>query len=219
MAWRMRAQSRCSAPHHQWPRWIDLVGGHHRQVGGDRPASLTHAEALTWVSVSDPTPTVRASIRDDSAARGHTPPAPKPVSESCYSALRIAAAKPTSALPTSIIAASSLSQGAGRGTAGTATVAVTVELVISASLDPIVGVAAISPRIPKVKNRLRIKSSLVPRLSMEPRVPSTLDKLQSVCHGRPLSNFGQNTASERSGSIQVSMLAERYPYVPKRESQ
>jgi hypothetical protein len=171
------------------------------------------------VSVSDPTPTVRASIRDDSAARGHTPPAPKPVSESCYAALRIAAAKPTSALPTSIIAASSLSQGAGRGTAGTATVAVTVERVISASLDPIVGVAAISPRIPKVKNRLRIKvEPRSPLVDGTPR-PATLDKLQSMCHDPPLSNFGQNAAFERRGSIQTSKLAVHYPNVPKRESQ
>lgn len=49
--------------------------------------------------------------------------------------------------------------------------------------------------------------------------PSTLDKLQSMCHGGALSNFGQNTAFARRGSIQSSKLAERYPNVPKRESQ
>jgi hypothetical protein len=49
--------------------------------------------------------------------------------------------------------------------------------------------------------------------------PATLDKLQSMCHGGPLSNFGQNTAFERRGSIQTSKLAVHYPNVPKRECQ
>ena len=78
----------------------------------------------------------------------------------------MAAARPTSALPTSIIAASSLNHGACRGTDGTATVAVIVLPALSVSLvDPIVGVAAAtSPKNTNVKHRLRIRSSLIPAL-------------------------------------------------------
>jgi len=74
----------------------------------------------------------------------------------------MAAASPMRALPTSIIAASSLSQGDGSGTDGTATVAVTVASVGRDSVDPIVGVvAAATPTITNDKKRLRIRSSLV----------------------------------------------------------
>jgi hypothetical protein len=113
-----------------------------------------------------------------------------------YAARRIAAASPTSALPTSIIAASSLTQGACRGTEGTATVAVIVVLVVSGSLvDPIVGVAAAtSPRIAKVTHRLRITSSLIPRLLTEhPCLPDELTRLQALCHAIDWSMCEQNT--------------------------
>jgi hypothetical protein len=116
------------------------------------------------------------------SAGGHTPHA---TAESSQAARRIAAAKPTSALPTSIIAASSLNHGACRGTDGTATVAVIVVPVVSVSLvDPTVGVtAATSPRNTNVKHRLRIRSSLIPRFRDRTSVPvSLLTEVQVVCH-------------------------------------
>jgi hypothetical protein len=67
-----------------------------------------------------------------------------------------------SALPTSIIAASSLNHGVDSGTDGTATVAVTVARVGSDSVEPVVGVAAATAKKTNVRNRLRIRSSLIP---------------------------------------------------------
>jgi len=73
------------------------------------------------------------------------------------------AAKPIRALPTSIIAASSRSQGDDSGTDGTATVAVTVASAVRGAVEPIVGVAAANTTITKDRKRLRIRSSLILR--------------------------------------------------------
>jgi hypothetical protein len=72
----------------------------------------------------------------------------------------MAAAKPMRALPTSIIAASSLNRSDESGTDGTATIAVTVGSAVRDCVDPIVGVEA-SPTITNDRKRLRIRSSLV----------------------------------------------------------
>lgn len=113
-----------------------------------------------------PALTIRASPSDSHGAGTYA--ARARVAPNLQTVRRMAAAKPMSALPTSIIAASSPGQRGDSGTDGTARVAVTVASAVRDSVDPIVGVAAASPTITNDKTLLRITSGLVLRPTDSP---------------------------------------------------
>jgi len=84
-------------------------------------------------------------------------------SESRQVVLRIAAAKPISALPTRIMAAWSLGHEDGNFAEGTVTTAVRATGDRSSSLKPMVGVPARSPKSTSATPRLRIKIRSFPK--------------------------------------------------------
>jgi len=135
----------------------------------------------------------------------HARVAPKP-----QTARRMAAAKPMSALPTNIIAASSLSQGDDSRTDGIAMVAVTVGSGVRDSVDPIVGVAAASPTIINDRKRLHIRSSLVP-VRLAPLARHLIQPVQASCHATRMRNVDKTRSVARRVSIQTAEVGRPLP--------